>query len=251
MPAWPEIPAFEEMPVSSSLASVAGEEEQEVAGIPIGDIVEETAQRQPSLDELAREHVNRGFIALKEGRLDQAEWEFEQAVKTALDEDIVRIAQSQLEALRDRMVKSAALERQRPVRKLTSAGAQRRTPVGDGLKAALRIGLFAALATGFIVAAASSAALCLGFLLGPVAGFIAGWLASGPRRRPEDFIPALIAGSLAGAGAVIGYLIGYPVSGSSYAETGSLRMLSCFVGCIYIALAAITGLLGWSVRKPQ
>jgi hypothetical protein len=260
MPAWPETSVIEVAPVSSMFARAGGpaiggaQAEIEPEAPPAGE--PSSPQVQPSDDELAREHIARGFVAFKEGLLDQARWEFEQAYNLADSEDITRIAQSQLDALRTKAAAIVAPERLRPIRRPAPAPVP--TPSlpqinADELRSALRVGLFAGLVAGFITAITGSAALCLGFLLGPAAGFVAGWLACGPNKRPGDVIPALFAGGVAGVGAAIGQWIGYPasVSSSTRAATESLQALSCMMGFVYIALAAVAGALGWRVRRQQ
>ncbi len=252
MPAWPETPAIEGIPVSSPFAR--GEEpavsraQTEPEVLTVGE--PSPPQPQPSNNELAREHIARGLEAFKKGLLDQALWEFEQARALADSEEIIRSAQSQLDALRTKAATVVSPERLRPTRKPVSAPVP--TPSvsqidSSALMSALRVGLFAGLVAGFIVAITGSAALCLGFLLGPAAGFVAGWSVAGTNKRPVDGILAAMAGSVAGLGVAVGQWIGS--QGASRTDAETLQALSCFMGFIHIILAAFTGALGWKTKR--
>ena len=268
MPEWPQMPQVKPTPAVSMFsrptapAEVEAQQEAAREAAPLIEVAEPPRvavaplQEQPSDDELAREHIARGFAAFKAGLLDQARWEFEQAYNLADGEDIIRVAQSQLDALRTKAASMVAPERLRPIRRPASAPvpAPSLPQIGtDALRSALGVGLFAGLVAGFIIAITGSAALCLGFLLGPAAGFVAGWSASGPNRRPGDVVLAVIAGGVTGLGAAIGQWIGYPAgaSSSTRAATESLQALSCIMGFVYIALAAGAGAFGWRVRRQQ
>lgn len=49
--------------------------------------------------QMAYEHVVRGFQAIRQGRLEQARWEFEQARDLAEDSKLLRLIEKQLQAL--------------------------------------------------------------------------------------------------------------------------------------------------------
>jgi hypothetical protein len=212
----------------------------------------------PSDDELARTHVARGFEAIREGLIEQAKWEFEQARDLADGEDIVRLAQAQLSELLSR---EAARIVQVPVHPIVKPPPQ---PALSGIslidwKPTLRIGAVMGIINA--VCASCTALFCMGFLLSPFLGFVTGLLIArnkaNPPRQPRDIIHAMAAGGIAGLGGWLGQAISYPIWTTSVLDTLDVRndstTLACmtFLGMLYIPMTIALSALGWKLGKPR
>jgi hypothetical protein len=212
----------------------------------------------PSDDELARTHIARGFAATREGLIEQARWEFEQARDLADSEDIVRLARAQLGEL---LPREAAQMVQKPVRPIIKPP-PRPTLIQISQmdwKPTLRIGAI----MGLINAACASctAVICLGFLLSPFLGFVAGLLIARNKassaRQPRDIIHAIAAGGITGLGGWLGQAISYPIWTTSILNTLDIQddstTLICitFLGMLYIPMTMALSALGWKLGKPR
>jgi hypothetical protein len=212
----------------------------------------------PSDDELARTHIARGFEAIREGLIEQARWEFEQARDLADSKDVVRMAQAQLSEL---LPKEAARIVQAPVRPVVEPPPQ---PALSEIslidwKPTLRIG--AVMGVISAVCASCTAVFCLGFLLSPFLGFVAGLVIArnkaGPPRQPRDVIHAIVAGGITGLGGWLGQAISYPIWTTSILDTLDVQSdattLACmtFLGMLYVPMTIAMSALGWKLGKPR
>ena len=249
-----EIPSFP-LPVSDiaieepHIDPDASTKEPATADIPSPDY--------PSDDELARTHIARGFAAIREGLIEQARWEFEQARDLADSEDIVRLAQAQLSELLPGEMAQVVQEPMRPIVKPPPRPALSRISRMDW-KPTLRIGV----TMGVINAVCTSctAVLCLGFLLSPFLGFVAGLLIArkdSPPRQPRDIIHAIAAGGIIGLGGWLGQAISYPIWTTSILNTLDVQsdsttlICTTFLGMLYIPLTITLSALGWKLGKPK
>jgi hypothetical protein len=212
----------------------------------------------PSDDELARTHIARGFAATREGLIDQARWEFEQARDLADSEEIVRLARAQLGEPLPREAARGAQEPARPIVKPPPRPPLIQMSQMDW-KPTLRIGV----TMGVINAACTSctAVLCLGFLLSPFLGFVAGLLVArnkaSPPRQSGDIVHAIAAGGITGLGGWLGQAISYPIWTTSILDTLDIQndstTLICitFLGMLYIPMTIALSVLGWRLGKPK
>ncbi len=288
---WPESPALEfpqpEWPTLSGLglemptAPVAATPPAEGA---IGEPVEPEI---PSDDKLARMHISRGLEALRQGLVDQAYREFEQARQLAKNLDIVRMAEAQLRELQQRaglpedLVTSAESFIERLEQKLEQRRSEKREPpqkareevleVRPDLKTSpvrvtarpapatpgapdLRLALSTGLVIGMIngVIAGCGAVVCLGFLVSPVLGLAAGWLAAQGVGRKSP-LQGIAAGAITGLAGWLGEVVGYAAWSSSKNASTSLDALPT-VACLtllYIPASAVAGLLGWRMGTSR
>ncbi|MEA3340675.1 MAG: zinc ribbon domain-containing protein, partial [Chloroflexota bacterium] len=179
---WPETPTIEvpSAPIGDTLAiDVEGVEVEQVDRVEKEEKAEATAADapppdQPSDDELAREHIARGFEAIRQGMPDQARWELEQASDLADSEDIFRLAQSQLDELfsaAEPIVQSQPVpitpKRPVPIKTLSTILV---SPADWA--STTRTGAIAGAVNGLVTLI--SAQLCCGLFLSPAAAFIAG-----------------------------------------------------------------------------
>jgi hypothetical protein len=213
----------------------------------------------PSDDELARTHIARGFEAIREGLIDQARWEFEQARDLADGKDIVRLAQAQLSELLPRH--EAAQIVQAPMHPMVKPPPR---PALTGIslidwKPTLRIGAVMGIMNA--VCTSCTAVFCLGFLLSPFLGFVTGLLIArnktNPPRQPKDIVHAIAAGGITGLGGWLGQAISYPIWTTSILNTldaqNDSTTLACmtFLGMLYIPMTIALSALGWKLGKPR
>ncbi len=252
MTGWPEPPAIE---IPSAPIEVKEEEIKAAA-------VDTPPPDQPSDDELAREHVARGFEAIRQGMLDQAQWELEQARDLADNEDIFHLAQRQLSEL----ASAAAPTVQRQPAPITPA---RRPPIKpspstlalDQILPAhwvptARIGLIAGAVN--IALTGCGAASCFGFFLSMSVAFVTGVLIArqvGQDQQSLDATHALAAGGVAGLGGWLGQVIGSIAWAAALSNTQSdasaWPFVACLAGIVYIPVATALSALGWKVGMPR
>jgi hypothetical protein len=213
----------------------------------------------PSDDELARTHIARGFEAIREGLVEQARWEFEQARDLADGEDIVRLAQAQLSGLSPGH--EAAQIVQAPVRPMVKPP-PRPAPGGISLidwKTTLRIGALMGIINA--VCASCTAVFWLDFLLSPFLGFVTGLLIARNKayfpRQPKDVVHAIAAGGITGLGGWLGQAISYPIWTTSILNTldaqNDSATLACmtFIGMLCVPMTIALSALGWKLGKPR
>lgn len=259
VPRWPELPEIRILPMPSqpawpkddtltaSLAEAVKETEEDEA------ITTESAASpgQPTEDdELARLHIARGFEAIREGLLEQAQWEFEQARDVADDLDIVRMAQTQLRELQTR---EAGLPHQVQPVKRPSLPLAPSAPIGaTDWRPTISIGLKMAALNGVFATCGVSA--CLGLLLTPLFGFVTGWLVAQKADKSNlssDAIHAIIAGGITGLGGGLGQTIGHTLWAtlltSSEIDYSSWSAAACLLGAWHIPVSTAVSVLGWRV----
>ena len=212
----------------------------------------------PSDDALARTHVARGFEAIREGLIDQARWEFEQARDLADSTDISRLAQAQLGELLPREPASLMPERVRPIRRPSPRPTLDQVRATDW-KPTLRIGATLGVING--VCTGCTAVFCLGFVLSPFLGFITGLLVarshSDTAAQPVGIIHAIAAGGITGLGGWLGQAVSYPVWTTSIFDTLDIQndatTLVCitFLGMLYIPMTIALSALGWGMGTPN
>ncbi len=266
---WPEPPAIEvsSAPINDTLAidveSVEIEPVKQIKQVEQKEKVEATAvdappPDQPSDDELAREHIARGFEAIRQGMFDQARWELEQARDLADSEDISRLAQSQL----DELSSAAELifqnqpapimpERPDPIKTLSAILV---TPADWA--STTRTGAIAGAVNG--LATLISAQLCCGLFLSPAAAFITGVLIARQASKGDqtsDVVHAMVAGGITGLGGWLGQVIGSAITMSSMShgqpDAAAWPLAACLTGIVYIPVAIALGALGWKVGRPK
>ncbi len=288
---WPEAPALEfpqpewltpsgpglEIPTTPAAAIPPAEE-------AVGEPVEPEI---PSDDELARMHISRGLEALRQGLVDQAYREFEQARQLAKNLDIVRMAEAQLRELQQRagLPEDLATSAESFMERLEQKLEQRRSekdelpkkareevleikpglatspaqvaarpapaiPGAPDLRLALSTGLVIGMINGVI--AGCGAVVCLGFLVSPVLGLAAGWLAAQGMGRKSP-LQGIVAGAITGLVGWLGEVVGYAAWSSSKDASTSLDALPT-VACLtllYIPASAVAGLVGWRMGTSR
>jgi hypothetical protein len=215
-------------------------------------------------DALARSHIARGFEAIREGLMDQAQWEFEQARDLADDIDVAHLAQVQLTELHGPTL--------RPMPKQTRPAGQAWPIEGPtpqltaskiralDWKPVVRVGLIVGVLHA--VFAGCSAPFCGGFLLAPVFGFVAGWWTAQQKTddvddddsQLPDPIRAIVAGAITGVGGWLGQATAYPVWVSSLVDTQSdaeAWIVTTCLGALFVPMSIALSVLGWKIRKPK
>ena len=258
---WPEFPSID---LSSLSSEPPGQDEVEEPRAPEQDA---PSTGEPTDDEMAREHIARGFEAIREDMPDQARWELEQARDLADDEKIAHMAQGQLAALAeeefstpDPIPPPSPPAAPRPavppaprtaVPAPTVAGEVKAADWGFAFKTGVTAGLVSAVIAG------CGTVTCLGLFVPPLAGLVAG-LAIASRKneagQSPDAIHALLAGCIAGLGGWLGQIISRPGPSTS-AETNSTQLawpiLVCLIGAVYVPLASGLGVLGWKIGRSN
>jgi len=213
---------------------------------------------------LARSHIARGFEATREGLLDQAQWEFEQARDLADSTDIARLAQAQLielhgPALRPMLKQTRPTEQAWPIEgsapQLTASQI-----LALDWKPVVRVGLI--LGVLHAMFAGCSAPFCGGFLLAPLFGLVAGWWTAqqktdhidGNDSQLPDPFRAIVAGAITGVGGWLGQATAYPVWLSSLVDTqgdaGAWIVTTC-LAAFFVPMSTALSVLGWRVGKPK
>jgi hypothetical protein len=277
-PALPSIPQWPEPAARVPTPAVAEDVDAEIQPFPLpaGDVLLEEPHIDhdtptevpatadipspdvPSDDDLARTHVARGFAATREGLVEQARWEFEQARDLADSEDIFRLAQAQLGELVPEEAAQVVREPVRPILKPPPRPALSRFSPTDW-KPTLRIGVMMGVINA--VCTSCTAPLWLGVLLSPFLGFVAGLLIardkSRPSSQPSEIIHALAAGVLTGLGGWLGQAIGYSTWTTSILNTLDLQsdsatlICTAFLGLFCIPLTITLSALGWRLGQSK
>jgi hypothetical protein len=288
---WPETPTLEfpqpEWPPLSGL-TLEIPPAPAAATLPAGEAASEPVEHEmPSDDKLARMHISRGLEALRQGLVDQAYREFEQARQLAKNLDIIRMAEAQLRELQQRagLPEELTTSAESFVERLEQKLEQRRSgkeelpqkahkevpevrpdltgpvaqvdarPAPAALEASdLRLALSTGLVIGMLngVIAGCGAAVCLGFLVSPVLGLAAGWLAAQGVGRKGP-LQGIAAGAITGLVGWIGEMVGYAAWSSSKEASTSMDALPV-VACmtlLFIPASAVAGLLGWRMRTSR
>ena len=223
-------------------------------------------------DELAREHIRRGFEALRAGLVKQAIWEFEQADNLADDDEVIRLARSQLRNLlssSDTPLPQVIQPLVRTTIAHDTSGSTYTSPAPSSTwkdlvdirpevlanwKTILRFGVLVALAVAIF--AGCSAIFCLGFVLTPGIAFMVGRWVAGQQKKdenmaPSGILPAIVLGAIVGLGGWLGHMVGYSswyLSGSSSASANLepvTSVLSCFSTGWYIPSGMALSVIGW------
>jgi hypothetical protein len=218
----------------------------------------------PSDDVLARSHIARGFEAIREGLLDQAQWEFEQARDLADSTDIIRLAQAQLTelhgpALRPMLKQTSSAEQALPIEAPTPQLTASQILALDW-KPVVRVGLIVGVLHAMF--AGCSAPFCGGFLLAPLFGLVAGWWTAQQKtdhvdendRQLPDSIQPIVAGAITGVGGWLGQATAYPVWLSSLVDTqsdaGAWIATTC-LAAFFVPMSIALSILGWKIGKPK
>lgn len=215
-------------------------------------------------DVLARSHIARGFEAIRQGLLDQAEWEFEQARDLADSTDIARLAQAQLTELHGPALQpmpkqtrpaEQAWPIERPPLQLTASRI-----LALDWKPVVRVGLIVGLLHAMF--AGCSAPFCGGFLLAPLFGLVAGWWTAQQKTdhvgdddsQFRDPIRAIVAGAITGIGGWLGQVTAYPVWLSSLIDTqsdaGAWMMTTC-LAAFFVPMSIALSVLGWKIGRSK
>ncbi|RLC82007.1 MAG: hypothetical protein DRJ03_05540 [Chloroflexi bacterium] len=267
--AWPDFPTIEiPDPLEIEIQPAPPESKEATKIESVEDAVEIIATKelppdQPSDDELAREHVARGFEAIRQGMLDQARWELEQARDLADSKDIAYMAQSQLNELSSA---AAPIVQRRPIpltptRRPTLIKPPSSTLALDQIVPAdwvstVRTGLIAGAVNGIV--AGGGAQSCCGFFLSLAVAFVTGMLIArqaGKGDQSSDAIHAIIAGGITGLGGWLGQVIGSIIwaaaLSSAQPNTSTWPFVACIAGIVYIPAATALSTLGWKMGTPK
>jgi len=266
--AWPDFPAIEmpdplEIEIQPAPPEIVPIDDtpQEAKVESVEDAVEIVAAKapppeQPSDDDLAREHVTRGFEAIRQRMPDQAQWELEQARDLADSEEIAHMAQSQLEELASA---AAPIVPRRP-----TPIVPRRHPsptlvrtVAANWVSTIRISIIAGAMNGIL--ASWGTVSCFGFLLSLLVSFVAGVLIAQQAAKNDqrlDAAHAIVAGVITGLGGWMGQATGYSawlmrLSDAQTDLTAAWPLVACLSGAFYIPLSITASTLGWKMGTPK
>lgn len=218
---------------------------------------------QPSDDELAREHIARGFEAIRQSMPDQARWELEQAHDLADSEDIAHMAQSQLDELASAAApivpsRPAPIASRRPPSsiELPPSAALVRTATANWVST-MRISMIAGVVNGML--ASWGTVSCFGFLLSLFVSFVAGVLIAQQAAKNNQRINsahAIVAGVVTGLGGWLGQAAGYSawltsLSNAQTDLTAAWPLVACLSGVFYIPLSAAVSIQGWKMGTPK
>ena len=279
-PPWPDTPGVE-MPSLAPAPTIdlspptfaTGEQEPAPGSEPEEPVPPEPGGPPaggPTDDELAKEHMSRGFEAIRSGMPDQARWEFEQARDLADDEEIAAVARAHLADLTAAPSSPVPLPTpppaprpaRRPTPQVTPLSLDDLVPpaVTAQIKATdwaftLKTGAIAGGITALITGC--GAATCLGALFAPLAGLVTGLVIANQKKKTGqrlDAFRAMLAGGIAGLGGWLGQIIGYPIIMAT-TERSSTSMawpvLTCLVGAAYVPFSSALGALGWKIIESK
>ncbi|MBN1953764.1 MAG: zinc ribbon domain-containing protein [Anaerolineae bacterium] len=256
---WPE-PASIEMP--TLMVEPFAPQEAPVAppAEPLAPSLPEPPPGEPSADdELAQSHIARGDYALRQGSIDQARWEFEQARDVADDEEIVRLAQSSLAklyppppAVRTRPTPQPSRPAPQPPRPAPS----RPSPVPASMAAStMQLGLILAVVNAIVTGL--GAICCVGVLAGFPLGLLAGWMVGHEAKKGGRTLSSKEAqkmGAIVGLGGWAGgaFALFVFLSARAGMETDPFiltLLISILPGLVYTSLVAAASNWGWQISQ--